>query len=103
MLAARSAVKSLRSLSTSAVVRSSHDESTKRWRNASLFLAMPAVLLCMANAFVGTEHEHRPEFKPYEHMYIRTSKFPWGDGNHSLIHNKERNALPDGYEELEEL
>lgn len=102
MLAARSAVKSLRSLSTSAVARSAHDESTKRWRNASLFLALPAVALSMANVAFNGEHQERPEFKPYEHMYIRTSRFPWGDGNHSLIHNKHRNALPTGYEEEEE-
>jgi len=98
----RTTVQSLRSLSTSAVVRSGgHDGSGKRWRNASLFLAFPAVLLSMANVYFNEEHIPQPEFKPYEHMYIRTSKFPWGDGNHSLFHNPERNALPEGYESEE--
>ena len=31
--------------------------------------------------------------------WIISQKFPWGDGNHSLIHNSHANALPDGYEE----
>jgi len=29
---------------------------------------------------------------------IRFQKFPWGDGNHSFIHNPAINALPAGYE-----
>jgi len=103
MLLARNAVRSLRSLSTSAIARSAeHEGGAKRWKNASLFLALPAIFLCMANIYFNDEHQERPPFKPYEHKYIRTSKFPWGDGNHSLFHNKERNALPTGYDDEEE-
>ena len=33
---------------------------------------------------------------------ISLQAFPWGNGNKSLFHNKEVNALPEGYEEEEE-
>lgn len=44
------------------------------WKNLSLFVALPAVGLCMVNAYLKhvEEHHHaRAEFIPYEHLRIR--------------------------------
>jgi hypothetical protein len=46
----------------------------KLWKNLSLFVALPAVGLCMVNAYLKhvEEHHHaRAEFIPYEHLRIR--------------------------------
>ncbi|XP_055524451.1 cytochrome c oxidase subunit 6A, mitochondrial [Wyeomyia smithii] len=74
----------------------------KVWKKLSFFVALPAVGLCMLNAYLKHQEEHghpRPEFVPYEHMRIRTKRFPWGDGKKSLFHNSHTNPLPDGYED----
>ena len=42
------------------------------------------------------DHTLKPDL--VEIVRIRTKKFPWGDGDKSLFHNKKLNALPDGYE-----
>ncbi|XP_055618009.1 cytochrome c oxidase subunit 6A2, mitochondrial-like [Toxorhynchites rutilus septentrionalis] len=65
----------------------------------SLFVAFPAVGLCMVNAYLQPDDHERPEFVPYEHMRIRTKRFPWGEGTKSLFHNPRTNALPTGYED----
>lgn len=71
------------------------------WRNMSFYVAFPCIGLGMVNAYLDhMEHQNKPraEFIPYEHLRIRSHKFPWGDGNHSLFHNPVKNALPNGYE-----
>ena len=79
---------------------------TNTWRNISLFVAIP---MCVFAAYNGYQKEQdhihhieehgKPEFRAYSHLRVRTKPFPWGDGNHSLFHNPEANALPEGYEE----
>uniref|UniRef100_A0A8D9AGM9 Cytochrome c oxidase subunit 6A1, mitochondrial n=2 Tax=Cacopsylla melanoneura TaxID=428564 RepID=A0A8D9AGM9_9HEMI len=82
----------------------SSDHGTKIWRILTLYVCLPGILL---GSFLIWRHEteghhERPEFIPYDYLRIRNRPFPWGDGNHSLFHNKCQNALPDGYEDEEE-
>ncbi|KAK2893497.1 cytochrome c oxidase subunit 6A2, mitochondrial [Channa argus] len=82
-----------------AASHSSHD-GVRTWKILTFILALPGVGVCMANAYMKMQaHSHEPpEFVPYAHLRIRTKKFPWGDGNHSLFHNHHTNPLPEGYE-----
>ncbi|XP_044730213.1 cytochrome c oxidase subunit 6A2, mitochondrial [Chrysoperla carnea] len=77
-----------------------HHDGWKMWKNMSLFLAFPAIAVCMVNVYLAHgQHHERAEFVPYEHMRIRNKRFPWGDGQRSLFHNPHVNPLPSGYEE----
>jgi len=98
-----------RMFSTSSTRMSGHavtESDWKRWRSITFFVAIPAILAGHFAAFrpyfaplPGEDPHARPDFVKYEYLRIRSKKFPWGDGNHSLFHNKHANALPDGYEE----
>ncbi|KAH0947963.1 hypothetical protein HN011_004001 [Eciton burchellii] len=92
-----------RQFATSGHKHTASDETVLLWKRISLFLGFPAIILASVNAYLAhKEHEEKhvqPEFIPYEHLRIRTKPFPWGDGNHTLFHNKKYNPLPLGYEE----
>merc|ERR1711860_217845 len=84
-------------------VAGEHAGGGKRWKLLSLLVAVPGVILCYINADKKEKehklHYERPEFVPYSHLRLRSKAFPWGDGNHGIFHNKEINALPEGYED----
>ena len=46
----------------------------KTWKNVSIFVAVPAILICAYNAWVKEKEHHthpRPEFLEYAHLRIR--------------------------------
>nr|XP_050866233.1 cytochrome c oxidase subunit 6A2, mitochondrial [Vespula vulgaris] len=79
--------------------KSEKGDTTRLWRNLYIFVGFPATLLGALNCYLNSDHHPKSEFIPYEHLRIRTRRFPWGDGQHSLFHNPHVNALPTGYEE----
>ncbi|KAK4873633.1 hypothetical protein RN001_012993 [Aquatica leii] len=83
-------------------VSGGHGGGYKVWRNLTFFVAAPAITLCAINCVLQHQKEHdheRPPFVKYEYRCMRTKRFPWGDGNHSLFHNPHTNPLPTGYED----
>ncbi|KAF7491436.1 Cytochrome c oxidase subunit 6A1 [Sarcoptes scabiei] len=80
-----------------------HHANPEFWRKVFLYVSVPALILSGINTFLMEmehyNHYHRPEFVPYEYLRLRTKRFPWGDGNHSLFHNPRTNPLPEGWED----
>ncbi|KAM8961999.1 cytochrome c oxidase subunit 6A1, mitochondrial isoform 2-T2 [Pelodytes ibericus] len=80
-----------------------HLSAARTWKILTYVVALPGVAVCMLNVYLKAQHHpsEQPEFVAYEHLRIRSKKFPWGDGDKSLFHNSHVNALPAGYEESE--
>merc|ERR1712071_543613 len=80
-----------------------HEGGAKRWAVLSIVVALPAVGVCWINSYLKEKEHHahheRPEFKAYDHLRLRSKAFPWGNGDRSLFHNKEINAVTAGYED----
>ncbi|XP_012538757.1 cytochrome c oxidase subunit 6A, mitochondrial [Monomorium pharaonis] len=91
-----------RNYSAAAGGHASSEATQLLWKRLSFFVGFPAIGLAMVNCYLNHQahhHDEPPEFIPYDHLRIRTKPFPWGDGNHSLFHNRKTNPLPEGYEE----
>lgn len=93
----------IRRLATSAGGGDKHGHAVnpELWRKISLYVCVPCIALATINTYLS-ELEHakhpRPPYVPYEYLYIRKKRYPWGDGNHSFFHNPKANAVPGGYE-----
>ncbi|VDO12644.1 Cytochrome c oxidase subunit VIa family protein [Brugia malayi] len=49
------------------------------------------------------EHFDQDKYVHYPYLTVRNKPLPWGDGNHSLFHNPERNYVPGvGFEKKQE-
>ncbi|VDM79308.1 unnamed protein product [Strongylus vulgaris] len=66
-------------------------------------VALPCLAMGMWVAytdFVARKKHDRPKYIPYAFLNVRNKPFPWGDGNHSLFHNKTEQYVPGvGFEE----
>ncbi|BES87704.1 Hypothetical protein NTJ_00510 [Nesidiocoris tenuis] len=72
--------------------------SGRVYQTLTLILA-PSLLLLATWVLLRHHEPERPPFVKYSYLRIRTKKFPWGDGNHTLFHNPRVNPLPEGYED----
>lgn len=82
-----------------------HTPKTKFWVGLVKYFLGPLTVIFGARAIyleIDEERhifERRAPYIPMESMNIRRTRFPWGDGNHTLFHNPKRNTVPGiGYE-----
>ncbi|KAK6742448.1 hypothetical protein RB195_009988 [Necator americanus] len=77
--------------------------SRKVFMKIFLFASIPCLAMGMFVAYrdhVARRDKERPKYIPYRFLNVRNKPFPWGDGNHSLFHNKREQYVPGvGFEE----
>ncbi|KAJ1736841.1 hypothetical protein LPJ72_001045 [Coemansia sp. Benny D160-2] len=107
-LARTAAPRSTRSYSSGLFTPAEYEASKEHarnavetWRKISLFLALPA---CGIFGYVATkdefDHIHHmehdpPKFVGFPYLHVRRSKFPYGDGEHTLFWNPLTNPDPE--------
>ncbi|EJW84778.1 cytochrome c oxidase subunit VIa family protein [Wuchereria bancrofti] len=78
-----------------------------KFYNAVVMYGSPVVLAILFYVtYLGhqmEEHFDQEKYVHYPYLTVRNKPLPWGDGNHSLFHNPERNYVPGvGFEKKQE-
>ncbi|KAK6100542.1 Cytochrome c oxidase subunit VIa family protein [Brugia pahangi] len=78
-----------------------------KFYNAVVMYGSPVVLAILFYVtYLGhqmEEHFDQDKYVHYPYLTVRNKPLPWGDGNHSLFHNPERNYVPGvGFEKKQE-
>ncbi|VDN02345.1 unnamed protein product [Thelazia callipaeda] len=78
-----------------------------KYYNAAVAVGTPIMLsILIYMAYLGhtlEEHFDQDKYINYPYLTIRRNPLPWGDGNHALFHNKEKNYVPGvGFEKKQE-
>lgn len=75
------------------------EQSVKFWKKVNWFFTIPVLVLVAAYTLPGElkhiEHlkAHPNEYVPLPHMRKRKSTYAWGNGDHTLFHNKYANPV----------
>ncbi|KAM3724056.1 Cytochrome c oxidase subunit 6A [Dirofilaria immitis] len=78
-----------------------------KFYNAVVMFGTPmllAILLYVTNLGHKMEkHFDQEKYVHYPYLTVRNKPLPWGDGNHALFHNPEKNYVPGvGFEKKQE-